>query len=48
MTFCRVRGDDTRSNTVIGAPNAAGTRYTANLETPSLNSYVYEAMSCPA
>jgi hypothetical protein len=29
---------------VIGAPNDAGTRTTVNLDTPSLNSYVYEYM----
>ncbi len=33
---------------VVGAPNESGTRFTANLETASLNSYIYEGMQCPA
>lgn len=30
---------------VVGAPNESGTRLTVNLETPSLNSYVYEYLA---
>jgi hypothetical protein len=30
---------------VVGAPNELGTRVTVNLETPSLNSLVYEYMT---
>ncbi len=30
---------------VVGAPNESGTRLTVNLETPSLNSFVYEYMT---
>lgn len=33
---------------VVGAPNDAGTRFTANIETASLNSYIYDHMACPA
>lgn len=33
---------------VIGAENDAGTRFTASVQTPADNAYIYEGMSCPA
>ncbi|MET0146325.1 MAG: hypothetical protein ABW328_16310 [Ilumatobacteraceae bacterium] len=30
----------------VGVPSSAGTRYTANLETPSDNSFIYTGMTC--
>jgi hypothetical protein len=31
---------------VVGAPNAEGSRFTANLQTPAQNTFVYEYQSC--